>query len=733
MARTLPAGLVNPFLGAALAAAMFVGTTAQAQNCDMVVDPTSIPEPAAGVFGTIQDAVDALPAVGECTIVVEPKPGCAPYEGADAKADIIGKSGVSAEARMSICANNTDTCRVTLSPSGDDAFNVRSSAHWTIGCPPAGPDLPTRGFRIGATPGGSGAARSPLRLGGGRNANLDIEFAFNVAEANGGGNDSSGALIGSDNHLTWIHDNLFLGGGSTAVDVASNSDAGTRVFVCNNTFYANGKQAISWGRGTGGRLCNNLMLFNGFGAGGNQPAIGCSRGAEFEILNNLAYRNQSDVDGACLDSEDTGNKTTGGVHGTDCVFTGCDPTRTEADFFVDAAGGDFHNTADAPQLQMGLGAAFEGVSEQDLDGDSRIDPIDVGADQSSFDLDCDGVADEVDNCKPLPEATGCFERDASGALLVGPIEERTRNPDQANLDGDGFGDKCDNCPGTANDDQLDEDGDRRGDACDFLSHTDFVGSGAADGFGEVTGFSFFTGEPGGATTLVGRSCFNTRWECVNPNGVALRPRVRDASPVVFPDHSEIIEPGEVDLLQCNILDQYDPRELAVPGLYCCTAVYENRQQPPECFDPSSSEECVVHLASELREFEERCFTIGAACDEGCSQGYWGNHLGSWVGALPGDLFEATFGVEGTDAGVDWDNLTLEQAINLGGGGQAALARQAVASLLNALQDDEVLCFALDMAEDVIALVQLGFADPAQTDAIADQLEGFNSPTVCTLN
>ena len=64
--------------------------------------------------------------------------------------------------------------------------------------------------------------------------------------------------------------------------------------------------------------------------------------------------------------------------------------------------------------------------------------------------------------------------------------------------------------------------------------------------------------------------------------------------------------------------------------------------------------------------------------EGCTPGFWKNSVGSWpAGYLPGADFDATFSVN-----LFSPNISLMTALNLGGGGREALARHAVAALLN---------------------------------------------------
>lgn len=94
---------------------------------------------------------------------------------------------------------------------------------------------------------------------------------------------------------------------------------------------------------------------------------------------------------------------------------------------------------------------------EDPDCTSPSDPLEAP------DFDADGVQDSLDNCVLVP------------------------NPSQADADGDGVGDACndindgdgdewsdslDNCPGTPNASQLDSDNDRLGDACDSFPSDD---------------------------------------------------------------------------------------------------------------------------------------------------------------------------------------------------------------------------------------------------------------------
>ena len=75
--------------------------------------------------------------------------------------------------------------------------------------------------------------------------------------------------------------------------------------------------------------------------------------------------------------------------------------------------------------------------------------------------------------------------------------------------------------------------------------------------------------------------------------------------------------------------------------------------------------------------------------EGARPGFWKQpqHLDSWVGyTQTTQSFDAVFGVN-ANLSNGGDDATLIEALESGGGGQNALARHAVAALLNAANPD----------------------------------------------
>jgi hypothetical protein len=93
--------------------------------------------------------------------------------------------------------------------------------------------------------------------------------------------------------------------------------------------------------------------------------------------------------------------------------------------------------------------------------------------------------------------------------------------------------------------------------------------------------------------------------------------------------------------------------------------------------------------------------------DGCSPGYWKKHLDDWppTGYSPGDDFDDTF-----DVGYFDPDITLDDAVNLGGGGVKKVARHGTAALLNAAHPvldypftvAEVIAFVKDQDVDILA-------------------------------
>jgi hypothetical protein len=109
--------------------------------------------------------------------------------------------------------------------------------------------------------------------------------------------------------------------------------------------------------------------------------------------------------------------------------------------------------------------------------------------------------------------------------------------------------------------------------------------------------------------------------------------------------------------------------------------------------------------------------------EGCTPGYWKNHLDSWVGVSPNDKFKDVFGCGG--------NVKLINALNEGGGMEDALKRHAVAALLNALNPGVDYPFS---AADIIAATcaALASGDDATIEAQKNAFDTANNAG-CPLN
>jgi hypothetical protein len=123
----------------------------------------------------------------------------------------------------------------------------------------------------------------------------------------------------------------------------------------------------------------------------------------------------------------------------------------------------------------------------------------------------------------------------------------------------------------------------------------------------------------------------------------------------------------------------------------------------------------VQLAAKQTFFNTMAFVLGGSgaiddiqiCrevpdepgEQGCTPGFWRNHLSQWAatGYSPNDDFDTVFGVNFFSP-----DITLHQAVILGGGGVNRVARHGVAALLSAAHPD--VAYPYTVAQ-VIALVQ----------------------------
>ncbi len=222
----------------------------------------------------------------------------------------------------------------------------------------------------------------------------------------------------------------FIGNSASFICGGGMLDMGFSTQLVNCTFYANTAPDAGGILPYGGTSMINCVLWS------NSP----NQIADWGYYNSISY---NDVQGGWP-----------GIGNIDA-----DP------LFVDATGGNLRLLPGSPCIDAGDNTAV--TESYDLDGNPRIQgaAVDMGAYEGCavMDSDGDGVPDALDNCPTIP------------------------NPNQADLDGDGQGDACDddddgdgvpdawdNCPLTPNPDQTDTDGDNQGDACDADDDNDGV-------------------------------------------------------------------------------------------------------------------------------------------------------------------------------------------------------------------------------------------------------------------
>ncbi len=146
----------------------------------------------------------------------------------------------------------------------------------------------------------------------------------------------------------------------------------------------------------------------------------------------------------------------------------------------------------------------------------------------------------------------------------------------------------------------------------------------------------------------------------------------------------------------------------------------------EDFVSSGADVLVVTLEAERDRGTSSAGSLTVTCTppppgggDGCTPGYWKqpHHFDSWeaTGYAPADSFDAVFGVDSSFE-------TLLDGVGATGGGENALARHAVAALLNASNPDVDYAYS---AAEVIASVQDAYASgdfEGAKDALAEQNE-----------
>jgi hypothetical protein len=197
-------------------------------------------------------------------------------------------------------------------------------------------------------------------------------------------------------------------------------------------------------------------------------------------------------------------------------------------------------------------------------------------------------------------------------------------------------------------------------------------------------------------------------------------------------HFTVTNCGEVNLASFTVYELPSWEPLFGGGPLAPGAYAEDEMlfdvPPDKCDDIFNEAKAIGWAEDGQSHWHIDSWTVDVICEpggEGCTPGYWRNlrkHGAQWVTYSPTDDFEAVFGVDAS-----FSDTYLGSVVRLGGGGENALARHAVAALLNA--SSPAIAYMYTEAE-IIALVQEAYAT-GDFEAAKDLLE-YQNEVFCPL-